>query len=138
MSKKQLHPSVREFKVFVKNHPHLIQEVRTGKSTWQEMYEEWYLLGEEDPRWSTNRSEEKAQEEGLENSENKKSDWISQVMGAVKTIDPNQIQGHISSISQALAAVQGVITQFQGNNQGSTPSSNKNQAPKHPFMFRKD
>ena len=48
---KNLHPSVIKFKEFVKNNPALIKEVRNGNSTWQEMYEDWFLLGEEDNRW---------------------------------------------------------------------------------------
>jgi hypothetical protein len=29
--------------------------VRSGHKTWQQFYEEWYLLGEEDPIWATYR-----------------------------------------------------------------------------------
>ncbi len=53
MAQKKLHPSVIKFKEFVKNNPKLIQEVRKGKATWQELYEDWYVLGEEDKRWET-------------------------------------------------------------------------------------
>ena len=42
MAKKNLHPSVQKFKGFVKDHPELIQEVRKGNTTWQELYEDWY------------------------------------------------------------------------------------------------
>ena len=53
MTEKKLHPSVLQFKEFVKNNPKIIQEVRKGKATWQELYEDWYLLGEDDSRWET-------------------------------------------------------------------------------------
>ena len=33
----------------------MVHEVRSGNKTWQQFYEEWYLLGEEDPIWATFR-----------------------------------------------------------------------------------
>ncbi|MEH7305309.1 YlbD family protein [Neobacillus drentensis] len=134
MTQKKLHPTVIQFKDFVKNNPKLIQEVRTGKATWQELYEEWYLLGEEDTRWETiGTNNETADEENVES----KGDWISSIMGMVKKMDPNQMQNHINNLSQALGAIQGVISQFQGNNPaGGTVKPQE--GPKHPFMFRKD
>nr|WP_263328136.1 YlbD family protein [Neobacillus sp. Marseille-Q6967] len=132
---KNLHPSVVKFKEFVKNNPQLIREVRNGKSTWQDLYEDWYLLGEDDKRWksagvkSTNTS--KADTEA-----DKKGDWMSTILGTVQKMDPDQIQHYINNLSQALGAIQGVISQFQGNKQ---PNQIKTQnEPKHPFSFRKD
>ncbi len=55
MTKTKLHPSVEKFKEFVKQNPRVIKEVRDGNATWQELYEDWYLLGEEDSRWDSYR-----------------------------------------------------------------------------------
>jgi hypothetical protein len=131
MAKKKLHPSVEKFKEFVKVHPELVQEVRKGNTTWQEMYEDWYLLGEEDPKW-TNKSN--TNKDGK--SEEKKTDWIETIMGAVKNMDPEQVQGQIHNISQALGAIQGVLSQFQGS-KGRQQGSNSS-GPSHPFSFRQD
>jgi len=133
MAKKNLHPSVQKFKGFVKDHPELIQEVRKGNTTWQELYEDWYLLGEDDPKWNGSKTSEKTESEP---EPEKKSDWLGTIMGAVKNMDPEQLQGQISNISQALGAIQGVLSQFQGN-KGGQPSA-KNSGPVHPFSFRKD
>ena len=54
-NKGPLHPSVQQFKEFVNHHPKMVHEVRSGHKTWQQFYEEWYLLGEEDPIWATYR-----------------------------------------------------------------------------------
>ncbi|MGG0717775.1 YlbD family protein [Robertmurraya massiliosenegalensis] len=130
MEKKQLHPSVQQFKEFVKEHPEMVMEVRKGKATWQELFEEWYLLGEEDSRWNEFK--------GTKEKEQDKKEWIPQVMNAVKNVDPNQLQGHITNLSQALGAIQGLILQFQGGKQGNTTNNHStNQAP-NPFQFRKD
>ncbi|MFE8703663.1 YlbD family protein [Cytobacillus sp. FJAT-54145] len=138
MTKKKLHPSVEEFKEFVKQNPKIIQEVRKGQASWQELYEDWYLLGEEDSRWDDFR-------EGLEKKKTTtstdNSNWVSNIMGMVKNMDPNQVQTHISSLSQALGAIQGVITQFQGGSSSQSQSNqqpSQQQQPSHPFQFRKD
>jgi hypothetical protein len=134
VTEKKLHPSVLQFKEFVKNNPKIIQEVRKGKSTWQELYEDWYLLGEDDSRWETigtvNVSES-------DSSVESKGDWMSSIVSMVKKMDPNQVQNHINNLSQALGAIQGVITQFQGNNP-AVGSVKPSEGPKNPFVFRKD
>jgi hypothetical protein len=135
MTLKKLHPSVLKFKEFVKNNPKVIQEVRKGKATWQELYEDWYLLGEEDKRWETIGSETSSDAE--EKSTDSKGDWMSNVMGMMKNMDPNQVQHHINNLSQAIGAVQGVLSQFQGSSPVVNPVKPV-EGPKQPFSFRKD
>ncbi|MBI0578367.1 YlbD family protein [Neobacillus cucumis] len=140
MAQKKLHPSVAKFKEFVKNNPKMIQEVRKGKTTWQELYEDWYLLGEEDARWEKigndkNDLSEKTEEQ--ETNTEKKGDLISNIMGMVNKMDPNQIQNHINNLSQAIGAIQGVLSQFQGSN-GAKPPGKPQEGPINPFTFRKD
>lgn len=134
MAAKELHPSITQFKEFVKQNPKLIQEVRAGKATWQELYEDWYLLGEEDSRW--NEYSEGVTPGRKETQQEKTGDWISKIVNAVKHMDADQVQGQIHNISQAIGAIQGVLSQFQGG-QGSIQKS-KREAPHHPFIFRKD
>lgn len=131
-----LHPSVQQFKEFVKRNPKIIAEVRKGSTTWQELYEEWYLLGEEDSRWDD------LKEPGGSNvsakKEDEKSEWLSQIVGVIKNMDPNQLQAHISNFSQALGAVQGLLTQFKGNSAAGSQNRSQANRPQHPFQFRKD
>ncbi|WHY87964.1 YlbD family protein [Neobacillus novalis] len=136
MTQKKLHPSVLKFKEFVKNNPKVIQEVRKGKATWQELYEDWYLLGEEDKRWESIGTETESEPETNTNTE-AKGDWMSNIMGMVKKMDPNQMQNHITNLSQALGAIQGVIAQFQGGNP-TAGAVKPPEGPKNPFVFRKD
>ncbi|MBM4764055.1 YlbD family protein [Bacillus sp. B15-48] len=133
MATKELHPTIKQFKEFVKKNPKLVQEVRNEKATWQELYEEWYLLGEDDSRWDPYR--EGATEKAKTTTQENKGDWVAKVMTAVKNMDSDQIQGQIHHLSQAIAAIQGVLSQFQGNQPTNTP---KNDGPPHPFSFRKD
>ncbi|GLB61194.1 YlbD family protein [Cytobacillus sp. NCCP-133] len=134
MSDKKLHPSVVKFKEFVKQNPQIIKEVRTGNATWQDLYEDWYLLGEEDSRWDSFKENKKSEK----SSNEKKSDWMGNIMGTLKQMDSNQMQGYINNLSQALSAVQGVISQFQGGKPAGGSSNSGNSKPNNPFSFRKD
>jgi Putative coat protein len=135
---KAIHPSIQQFKMFVKENPGLIKEVRSGNTTWQELYEEWYLLGEEDSRWESYREESTGSKKQEDSEKKEKSgEWMSKILNTVKSMDQEQLQGQIGNISQAIAAIQGVLSQFQGSQQPSKPSSNRD-APQSPFSFRKD
>lgn len=135
MTQKKLHPSVLKFKEFVKNNPNLIKEVRSGKATWQELYEDWYLLGEEDSRFKT-LGDETIPEKAEDKETDGKTDWKSNILGMFKNMDANQIQGHINNLSQAIGAIQGVLTSFQSSNPAN--SAKPPEGPKNPFSFRKD
>ncbi|WP_042456081.1 YlbD family protein [Neobacillus dielmonensis] len=137
MTQKKLHPSVLKFKEFVKNNPKLIQEVRKGKATWQELYEDWYLLGEEDKRWESVGTTSSSEESKAETS-GTKGDFLSNILGMAKKMDPNQMQAHLANISQALGAIQGLISQFQGTTPPGPGQVNPPEGPKHPFSFRQD
>lgn len=134
MTNKKLHPSIEEFKEFVHKNPKILDEVRTGKVTLQEFYEDWYLLGEEDTHWDAyrNNSEKKDKE-----SANVQGEWLKTVLGPLKKMEPNQIQAHLGQLSSALGAIQGVVAQLADGTakQGSKKTVQK---PNHPFQFRKD
>lgn len=139
----QLHPSVEKFKTFVKSNPKLIEAVKKGTHTWQELFEEWFLLGEEDPRWAkylakpvTKHGSKETETIQKMADEEQKKDWLGQILGAVKQMDAEQLSMHVNQLSQTLTAIQGVLSQFQGN-QPPQQSQPKNQPP-HPFQFRKD
>lgn len=136
MTSKKLHPNVVKFKEFVKKYPNISKEVRKGNTSWQELYEDWYLLGEDDPRWEIFKSERVIDQTEEMNKEENKSDFMTQVFNYIKTMDLNQMQQHIDHVSQAIGAVQGVLSQFQATSQPIKPNQAKQ--PSHPFSFRKD
>ncbi|WP_338469936.1 YlbD family protein [Niallia sp. XMNu-256] len=131
MTNQKLHPSVEEFKKFVTAHPKILDEVKNGNATLQELYEDWYLLGEEDVRWENLLSENLATD-----TENVKVDWVNNILGSMKKMDPGQIQHYVGHLSQALHTIQGVLAQFQTGK--PTTSGKPQEKPNHPFFFRKD
>ena len=136
MAQKQLHPTVERFKTYVKGNPSVLKEVRSGKKTMQQLYEEWYVIKDDEQGASAT---EKDQDKATSNED--KQDWVNQIMGTVKNMDVNQVQGYISNMSQALGAIQGVLSQFQGgstNSKGSARSNNPSTQKPNPFTFKKD
>ena len=140
MDDSKLHPSVREFKQFLKDNPKIVKDVRLGKKTWQDLYEDWSLLGDKDERWTEYMDDDKAEvPEAVEESPQKgdKIELVSQLFSQLKNMDPEQIQKQIANISQALGAIQGVISQFQSSSGKNDPPPSA-PASKHPFSFRQD
>ena len=138
---KTLHPKVKEFKGFVKKHPKIVKDVRNGDATWQDLFEDWYLLGEDDTRWDKYKDKSTIEKETASTNTGSKGGWMDQVGEMVKKMDANQLQQHINSLSEALGAVQGVLSQFQSGNTRGSGTTTKTEAPKtpsHPFSFRKD
>ncbi|MDF2945845.1 MAG: coat family protein [Bacillales bacterium] len=149
-------PSVQEFKKFVKKHPKLITEVRKGSKSWQELYEDWTIIGEKDDYWNDYRevdstlvnnetvSSEPTQNEVKKNpltsllsGENKTAmDWVGTIFTAMKQVDMNQVQNQISNVGTTLQSIQQVIQQFR------TPTTdNKAKNPtRHepPTFFQRD
>ncbi|RAK23243.1 putative coat protein YlbD-like [Anoxybacillus vitaminiphilus] len=123
---KNLHPSVEQFKQFVKRHPKMIKEVRSGNKTWKEFYEDWYLFGEEDEIWE--RYKEAKEEEPSTN-------FMSKIVSSLKNIDANELEKYIANFQEAISAIQNVIGQFQSGKQNDSHTKAQNH---HPFSFRKD
>lgn len=138
MGNKKLHPSVEKFKLFVKNHPKLKNEVKNGSNTLQQIFEDWYLLGEDDPYWEKFRNDggtNKEDEADSSQNKEKSGNWMNQITSIIQKMDSDQMQHHLNNLSQVISSVQGVLSQFKGQNQTINTSNNET---KNPFSFRKD
>ncbi|MBS2968846.1 YlbD family protein [Metabacillus sp. KIGAM252] len=130
MATKKLHPKVEEFKEFVRKHPKMIQEAKKGTKTWQEYYENWYLLGENDAYWDDYKD---ARQEEKETDEEK--GFVTQLFSAVKKMDANEMNISLSKMSNAVSTVQNLLETFGvAKGSGGTPSNGGSR----PFSFRKD
>lgn len=149
MAKKK-RPSIERFREFVKQHPQLRNEVKQKQITWQGLFEEWYILGEDHPRWNMEQAEDveinetvsgtevMKQEQQQELKENQ--EWISMLLSTLKNMDMNQIQQYIQHANQAIGTIQGVLEMFQGTNRAEQQESPKPEIKErqNPFTFRKD
>lgn len=92
-----------EFKIFIKKHPLLKQKVLSGERTWQQLFEDYSILGEE-------AFEEDKKEEVIEKKSSTPGteDLIKTVVGYVKKIDPDQITKTVTSIQKVLELIGGL------------------------------
>ncbi|WP_068672498.1 spore coat protein YlbD [Oceanobacillus sp. Castelsardo] len=113
----KLHPSVTSFKNFINEKPLLLREIRKNGRSWQDYYEKWVLLGEEDPYWQKYDKEDtdngSNSKEPKDKSESKNFELINQIMKLTENIDINKIQGQVANLSKTIGAVQELVDQFQ-------------------------
>ena len=93
-----------EFKQFVKSHPLLKQEVIAKRKTWQELYEDYVILGSEAFNIDNNEKApvEAKEEAAIEKKPSQTEDLIKNIMGYVKKIDPDQVSKTVTSIQKVL------------------------------------
>lgn len=94
-----------EFKKFVKAHPLLKNEVQSKRKTWQELYEDFVILGES--------AFDEAEVKVSKTKETKKEassteDMIKTIIGYVKKIDPDQVTKTVTSIQKVLELLGGL------------------------------
>lgn len=158
LSKTNLHPTVKQFKQFVRRHPQLVQKVRSGTKSWQDLYEEWTILGEEDEIWekykkTKNEEDEVASEvknekinkeaevedESIEEKSKNASFQLADILALLKSVNLEDIQGHINNLSGVMKTLQGLVSSFQSNSSGSSSNSSNassNPQQQQPFNYR--
>lgn len=127
MPKKKIYPIIEDFKEFVREHPKLIDEVRKGEKKWKDIFEDWRLLGNEDPAWKKYKSDVK------DETKNEKSSFLTTLLTSVKNLDIDQVNENLYKMNNAISSIQELLQQF-GQKDKVTSFHNQTQ----PFMFRKD
>ncbi|SHF48917.1 Putative coat protein [Ornithinibacillus halophilus] len=124
-----MHPKVAAFKEFINKHPKLRQEIRKNGRSWQEYYEKWVLLGEDDPMWEQfhSESDDKKSDEKTEG----KSELFSQLLKLTENVDIDKVQKNVQQLSGTIGTIQEMLSQYQENKNPKQPRQND------PFsMFR--
>ncbi|MRH42140.1 hypothetical protein GH741_05550 [Aquibacillus halophilus] len=141
MTQKNLHPSIKEFKEFVREHPGIIKEVRNNGDKWQDYYEKWVLLGEDDPSWEkykkTGTSTSKTSDSTNTESKKDKQEIMNQMMKMVENVDLNKVEGHITQLNGAITNIQSLIGQFKEAKK-QFPSKKNNERSPSPFNINRD
>ena len=96
-----------EFKEFVKKHPLMKLQVMNKEKTWQELYEDFCILGEEafEPP-DVEEKDEVKKEEAKPTTQTE--DLIKTIVGYVKKIDPDQVTKTVTSIQKVLELFGGI------------------------------
>ena len=108
---------MENFRIFVSKHPLLREEVRNNKFTWQNVYEEWVLYGEEDESWKKYEKQEtneqvvdtfNANEKPEENQTNStvNLDSIKSIMNYVQKINPDSLNKTLNTVQKVVQIAQ--------------------------------
>ncbi|MGM8364246.1 spore coat protein YlbD [Virgibacillus sp. W0181] len=119
----KLDPTVRAFKTFINRKPKLIEEVRKSGGSWQEIYEKWALLGDDDPYWDKYDNTADSSEENS-STKKKQMELFSQLMKYTEKIDFNKVQDQVQQLNKTIDTVQEVLGQFQDTKQSKTNYQN--------------
>lgn len=113
-----------EFRDFVRRYPGIRQEVANNTSSWQKIYEDWVILGENDERFSkykqtfsNDNNSKKGMFEDLFQKGNMKN-----VVDYVKKINPDSISKTLNTVQKVLQITQS----FGGKNVSSLYNANYN------------
>ncbi|MFC0301530.1 YlbD family protein [Virgibacillus soli] len=127
---KSLHPSVVAFKDFLNRHPGLRAEIRKSGHSWQEYYEKWNLLGEDDPFWEKYKETKNSADK--EDKVDKKSELFSQLINFTNKIDIEKVQNQVKQLNGTMSTLQELLAQFQTEKKPNEPHQNQ------PFNWFKD
>lgn len=100
---------MEEFRSFVSSHEKIKEEVRNGNRTWQNIYEEWVILGEENPEWDkykSNTDKKVVSQNGNNLSIN--MDSVKNVIGYIKKINPDDLNKTLNTLQKVIQIAQTV------------------------------
>lgn len=136
MSGEKQSNELSEFKNFINRHPKLIREIRKNGESWQGIYEQWMLLGEDDIHWEQYKEDQEGKEskestEKLLSKFDLNPEMLEQVVKYAKTIDIHKLQEYVKQLSHTITTIQEIVDQYQ---QSKRPS----QRMERPFNWFSD
>ncbi|GGL44936.1 spore coat protein YlbD [Sporolactobacillus putidus] len=150
MAEEKTNEAIKRFKSFLRDHPEIVNHVRSKDKKWSDVFDDWVIFGESHEIWKTY---------GVDIEKKKKEtrpvfNW-NNVLKAVDKIDTKQWQERLDTLSGALTGIQTFIGQFRqdggqngqpGQNSGQNvsgaapapPASDRTGDGQRPFFFRRD
>ena len=95
-----------DFKLFVNEHPELINFVNKGDMTWQKFYDMFSLYGKNEEVWK----------EYFKSDTSKKETTITDIVEALKKVDVDTVQKNITTINKALALISTLFAKEEVDN----------------------
>lgn len=92
-----------KFREFVSKYPKLREEVRSGNKTWQSIYEEWVIYGENDNTWKKYQEQE-------QNNVSFNLDSIKNVVNYIRKINPDDLNKTLNTVQKVLQIAQTVTS----------------------------
>ena len=107
---------IEEFKEFVKKRPEIKKVIDSKQKTWQNLFEEWTLLGSE-ATWDNYKEEGDASTKTSSTSKTtipvskemaQLGDMLKACVGYVKKINPDNIAKTVNNVQKLMALVAGI------------------------------
>ncbi|WEG11689.1 spore coat protein YlbD [Pullulanibacillus sp. KACC 23026] len=128
--------AVDDFKAFVKKYPSLAKVKRENDLSWQDLFEEWVLYGEDKEFWKEYGITIKStgQERKLFNFGTGSGTDLSKLMGILNQIDPEDLQEKLKQVDSALTTLSSFIGSFTSStNSQSANTGSMQQGPMNPM-----
>lgn len=105
-----------EFREFVSRYPKVRDDVRSGKRTWQNIYEEWVIYGENDPQWqkynetdvagSKTNTISNTNQKQTGNTQASLNDSIKNIVSYVQKINPDSLNRTLNTVQKVVQIAQ--------------------------------
>lgn len=95
-----------EFKIFVKNHPELVEYVNNNEMTWQKFYEMYVLYDQDSEAWNKYLAKKEVTKE---NSLKEDKLTLTELVNMAKKVDLDSLQKNINTINKGLALIESLV-----------------------------
>ncbi|MCM1053032.1 MAG: YlbD family protein [Ruminococcus sp.] len=110
------------FKSFARNHPELVNSIKSGNTSWQKLYEIYDIYGEDNRAWDNYFNN------------NISTNNFNNISNIVKNIDMESVQKHINTAQKAL----GLVEELTGKGSSVTPIAKGPSTPRPINKFFED
>ena len=98
---------IDQFRNFVRKYPGIKDVVKNGNKTWQALYEDWVMLGEDDSAWDIYKSVPNSSDLGSKKlDELLTTSNIKNIIEYVKKINPDNISKTLNTVQKVLQITQ--------------------------------
>ncbi len=102
---------LNEFKEFIKSKEFLQKKVKSGETSWQELYEHYDLFGEDDELFKEEIPVEKENNTEEKKVEEDKDDTVSSLFGLLSGLDVDKLTDGLNSMKKVLNILSEVTKQ---------------------------
>lgn len=95
-----------EFRTFINKYPKIRTAVTSNKMSWQQVYENWVILGENDSIWNEYRDNGKTINQSGKLDELLSTTNIKSIIEYVKKINPDTISKTLNTVQKVLQITQ--------------------------------
>lgn len=107
--------NIESFKEFVRNNNYLISYIKSGKKSWQDLYEIYDLYGDNEDVWREFLKDENASSNNNSNSRSG-GNYIEEMVRMAKNIDVDKVQEGITSLQKTLGLFGELFTNKNNGN----------------------